>query len=66
MSNYNEHDNQREKKEINKNEKSKLIIVGKNENHLFYINYKTKINNNDVYIKHIKAIIKVIAGFSKK
>ena len=66
MSNYYEHDNQRKKKEIKKNEQSKLIIVGKNENHLFYINYKTKINNNDIYIKHIKAIIKVISGFSKK
>ena len=66
MSNFNEHNNKGEKNGIKKNEKSKIIIIGKNENHLFYINYKTKINNNDIYIKHIRALIKVITDFSKK
>ena len=48
----------------NSKESSKVILVGKNENHLFYLNYKTKIENNDVYIKSAKAIIKLISGFS--
>ena len=47
-------------------ENSKAILVGKNENHLFYLNYKNKIDNNDVYIKHAKVIIKLISGFSNK
>ena len=47
-------------------EKSKVILIGKDENHLFCINYKTKINNDDVYIKHTKIVIQLISGFSRK
>ena len=48
---------------INKKENSKILLVGKNENHLFNINYKTKIENIDLYIKHSKVVIKLISGF---
>lgn len=47
------------------NKKSKNILVGKNENHLFNINYRIKIDNNDVFIKHAKATIKLMGGYSK-
>ena len=43
----------------------KYLSVGKNENHILCINYKTKIDNDDVYIKHTKATIKLVKEYSK-
>ena len=43
----------------------KYLSVGKNENHILCINYKTKIDNDDVYIKHTKVTIKLIKEYSK-
>ena len=67
--NLNKNINHSDKNNINEKsniEKSKVILIGKDENHLFCINYKTKINNDDVYIKHTKIMIQLISGFSKK
>ena len=65
MSNSIPHNQENNNNETNKKDKSKVIIVGKNENHLFYINYKIKINNKDIYIKHIKVLIKLISNYTK-
>ena len=65
---FNKYNSRNEEKKDNGNinrEKSKVILVGKNENHLFYLHYSAKIKNDDVYIKHTKVIIKLISGYSK-
>ena len=48
------------------NENSKDILIGKKENHLFNINYKKKLQNEDVCIKHSRAIIYIKSGYNKK
>ena len=53
-------------KEIIINNNSKKILIGKNENHLFSIDYKTNLNNNDIYIKHTKAIFQLKPELPKK
>ena len=45
--------------DIFNNYKNKKILVGKNENHIFAINYGLKDNNPDIYIKTVKISIKL-------
>ena len=52
-------------KKIIEKKNPKILLIGKKENHLFNINYMTKIDNEDVYIKRAKVTISLISGFNK-
>jgi hypothetical protein len=48
------------------NDDSKAVLVGKKENHLFNIDYKTKLEKEDIFVKHSKAVIRIKSGYNTK